>query len=103
MNQKLNINELWIAFGSGTSLRYLAVHEIVSRLGPEKARSLPVFHAFTGCDTVSCFSEKGKMTAWITYIVAHPYHTSFWSQNRDQQLFCNEIINSIRVFILFYL
>lgn len=28
MTQKLNIEELWIAFGSGTSLRYLAVHEI---------------------------------------------------------------------------
>ena len=66
MTQKLNINELWIAFGTGTSLRYLAVREIASRLGPEKARSLPVFHAFSGCDTVSCFSRKGKKTAWIT-------------------------------------
>lgn len=56
--------KLWIAFGTGTSLRYLAVHEIASRLGPEKARSLPVFHAFTGCDAVSCFSG----TAWITWM-----------------------------------
>lgn len=69
MTQKLNINELWIiAFGTGTSSRYLAVHEIASRLGPEKARSLPVFHAFTGCDTASCFSGKGKKTAWITWV-----------------------------------
>ena len=69
MTQKLNINELWIiAFGTGTSSRYLAVHEIASRLGPEKARSLPVFHAFTGCDNVSCFSGKGKKTAWITWV-----------------------------------
>lgn len=26
MTQMLNINELWIAFGTGTNLRYLAVH-----------------------------------------------------------------------------
>ena len=41
MTQKPHINELRIAFGAGTSLRYLAVNEIASRLGPEKARSLP--------------------------------------------------------------
>lgn len=59
MTEKFNINELWIAFGTGTTLRYLAVHKIVSRLGSEKARSLPVFHALTGCDTVSL--GKGRL------------------------------------------
>ena len=56
MTQNLHINELWIAFGTGSNLRYLAAHEIASRVGPQKATSLPVFHAFTGRDTVSCFS-----------------------------------------------
>ena len=72
MTLKLNINELWIAFGSGTSLRYLAVHEIVSRLGPEKVRSLPVFHAFTGCDTVSCFSEKLREDDCMDHVYSGP-------------------------------
>ena len=36
MTQNLHINELWIAFGTGSNLRYLAAHEIASRLGPEK-------------------------------------------------------------------
>jgi len=56
MTQNLHINELWIAFGTGSNLRYQAAHEIASRVGPQKAASLPVFHAFTGGDTVSCFS-----------------------------------------------
>lgn len=25
---------------------------------------LPLFHAFTGCDTVSCFNGKGKKSAF---------------------------------------
>ncbi|KAJ8366726.1 hypothetical protein AAFF_G00345030 [Aldrovandia affinis] len=36
-------------------------------LGPNKCRGLPFFHAFTGCDTVSCFSGRGKKTAWETW------------------------------------
>ena len=28
---------------------------------------LPFFHAFTGCDTVPCFSRHGKKTAWATW------------------------------------
>ena len=33
-------------------------------LGDEKARSLPMFHAFTGCDAVSSFAGRGKKTAF---------------------------------------
>ena len=28
---------------------------------------LPMFHAFTGCDTVSSFGGRGKRTAWDTW------------------------------------
>ena len=59
--------ELWIAFGVGTSFRYIPAHSIADNIGLEKATSLPFFHAFTGCDTVSCFSGKGKKTAWETW------------------------------------
>ena len=49
-------DELWLAFGTGKSLQYLAAHEILAELRPEKARALLVFHALTGCDTVSSFA-----------------------------------------------
>ncbi|KAK3703668.1 hypothetical protein QZH41_011790 [Actinostola sp. cb2023] len=55
--------ELWLAFGTGNHLRYIAAHEISSSLGPQTSKALPVFHAFTGCDTVSCFGGRGKNTA----------------------------------------
>ena len=52
--QHLNISELWIAFGAGKSFRFFACHEIARALGPDRSVALAIFHAFTGCDTVSC-------------------------------------------------
>ncbi|ELU07992.1 hypothetical protein CAPTEDRAFT_216620 [Capitella teleta] len=59
--------KLWIAFGSGRNFRHLPVHEIVNCLGFSRCSSLPLFHAMTGCDTVSAFYGRGKRTAWETW------------------------------------
>ena len=60
-------NEVWIAFGTGKHLRYLAAHQMAACLGSAKSLALPVFHALTGCDTVSAFVGHGKKTAWATW------------------------------------
>ena len=57
---RLNLSELWVAFGTGKSFRFIAAHEIANTLGPDRCEALPMFHAFTGCDTVSCFGGRGK-------------------------------------------
>ena len=64
---KTTADELWIAFGVGSSFRYIAVHEIVATMSPTQCLTLPVFHAFTGCDTVSSFGGRGKKIAWDTW------------------------------------
>lgn len=66
--ERLQIHELWVCFGSGKSFRHLAAHEIARGLGPERCIALPVFHAFTGCDTVSSFGGRGKKTAWDVWM-----------------------------------
>ena len=66
---KLEIQELWIAFGTGKNFRYIPIHEIAASLGPAKSQTLPIFHAYTGCDTVSSFATKGKKSAWDTWKV----------------------------------
>ena len=58
---------MWVSFGTGKAFRILAAHEIAQTLGPEKAQALPMFHALTGCDTVSCFAIHGKRTAWAVW------------------------------------
>ena len=52
--------QIWLAFGTGKYFRYLAAHKIAASLGSEKALALPMFHALTGCDTVSAFVGHGK-------------------------------------------
>ena len=34
---------------------------------PTQCLTLPIFHAFTGCDTISAVSGRGKKTAWKTW------------------------------------
>jgi len=58
--QKIACHELWVALGTGQHLRYLPAHELACVLGPERSCALPMFHAFTGCDTVSAFVGRGK-------------------------------------------
>lgn len=58
------VEKLWIAIGTGKSYRYLAIHKIAAGLGHRKSESLTLYHAFTGCDTVSFFAQIGKKNAW---------------------------------------
>jgi len=51
----------------GLPLELIAAYEIARALGPGWCVALPVFHAFTGCDTVSFFGGRGKRTAWDTW------------------------------------
>ena len=59
--------ELWVAFGTSKSFRYMAANQIAVSLGPEMSCALPLFHALTCCDTVSSFAGHGKKTAWSTW------------------------------------
>jgi hypothetical protein len=64
---KIAPDELWVAFGVGSSFRYIPIHEVVAAMNPTNCLTLPVMHAFTGCDTVSAFAGRGKKTAWGTW------------------------------------
>ena len=67
--ERLSIDRLCVAFGTGKSLMFFAAHEMAQALGPDTCRGLPAFHAFTGCDTVSSFGGRSKNTAWETWKV----------------------------------
>ena len=55
---ELNLNEVWIDFGSGQNQSYFPVHAICNSLGAEKSKVLLLFHAFTGCDQTSFFANS---------------------------------------------
>ena len=60
----LAIDEMWITHGSGKNVHNIPVHAVAASLGPAKSAAMPLFHALTGCDTVSYFRGRGKKTAW---------------------------------------
>ena len=61
-----SLTALWVAFGTGKNYRLIPDHRISTAIGHMKCLAIPIFHAFTGCDTVSSFSGRGKKTAWET-------------------------------------
>ena len=58
------VEKLWVDFGAGKNRSFFPVHEIYNDIGESKARGLPFFHAFTGCDQVSFLSHVTKKSAW---------------------------------------
>ena len=61
---QIHVEKLWVAFGTGKNYKHIKVQKIVRRIGTEKSQAMAFFHAFTGCDTVSFFSNRGKKSAW---------------------------------------
>lgn len=68
---KVVLRELWIEFGTGKSLRFIPVHEVAINLGAEKCYALPFFNAFSGCDTTSAMSGKGKKAFYNTWMAMY--------------------------------
>ena len=50
MFHRINVEELWLAFSTSSSFRYIPIHEVVNEMDPRTCMVLPVFHSFTGCD-----------------------------------------------------
>ncbi len=54
------MEELWmISFGTGKQFQQIPIHELARALGDHRLVVMHLFHAFTGCDTVSYFANIG--------------------------------------------
>ena len=58
--QNISATEICIPFGMGKDFKLISVHVLASQLELESAQVLPVFNAFTGCDTLLFSLEKEK-------------------------------------------
>ena len=50
--------------GTEVRSRFVNISAISHVIGETISRCLPGLHAYTGCDTVSCFADKGKVKSW---------------------------------------
>ena len=94
----IDITELWVAFGTGHHLRYIPVHSIALSLGAVKSKVLPMFHAYTGCDTVSFLANRGKKTAWDIWQTFDNLTEAFHSVIVDLDTITEEVLSTFRAF-----
>ena len=92
--------ELWVGFGTGAHLRYVAAHDISSKLKPQVPKALPFFHAFTGCDTVSCFYRKGKKTVMDTWKSFPEVTSAFLSLGNTPSVVDDSCMASLERFVV---
>ena len=89
-----------MAFGTA---KYIPIHEIAVSLGPQKSQALPIFHAYTGCDTVSSFSTRSKKSAWETWKVFDEVTATFLALSTGPVEVNNENVATLERFtILLY-
>lgn len=58
--QDIDVNELWIAFGTSKHFRYLAIHDIAAQLGLQKVKALPMLHALQVATLFPSFPAKAN-------------------------------------------
>lgn len=64
---------IYIKSGTKARTTYTDIQNMAKMLGNEKCEALLGLHAFTGCDTVSSFAGKGKISA-LNLLHKHPQH-----------------------------
>ena len=95
----LQLDELWIDFGSGKQRCYLPIHEMI--LDPVKRVGLRFFFAFTGCDQVSFFSRVSKATAWKIWKVFPDANEAFARlSNRPTESDIAELMPLLELFVV---
>lgn len=55
--------KMFVKCGTASRIRYIDVSKVAKTIGHSTCTALPGMHAYTGCDTVSSFSGRGKLSA----------------------------------------
>ena len=100
MQQEIENPEIWVAFGKGRHFRFISIHSNATSLGPAKSKSLPMFHAITGCDTVSGFRGKGKNSAWDAWNVCPSLMDSLLALSNVSESIPEDVLVEIERFIV---
>ena len=64
---------MYVKCGTQTRTIYVSISSVVAAMGRELCKCLIGMHTFTGCDTVSAFARRGKITALRPF----KQHTSY--------------------------
>lgn len=72
--------------------------DLALKLGQKLCKSLPAYHAFTGCDYTAAFYNKGKIRPFKMFSKNETYQTVFASLNDSADIFNDEKMNAVQEF-----
>ncbi|XP_065669502.1 uncharacterized protein LOC136088770 [Hydra vulgaris] len=84
--------------GCGNKQRILNVNKIAKEIGYDCCDAMIGFHSFTGCDAVSAFQGKGKLSALKTAGKKKEYCTAFRGIGMSQDV-SDDAVNGIQKFV----
>eukprot|EP00795_Rhopilema_esculentum_P012948 gene12948-3707_t len=89
-----------IAFGSQQNFKVIDANLIFKSIGYDKARVITMFHALTGCYTVSFFHSKGKKTAMAAWNMVNDVNGPFLRIMQQPDYIREEDMNTIEQFVV---
>ena len=69
-------------------------------LTPNRSKALPLFHALTGCDTVSSFANRGKKSAWSVWNSFPSFTTALLDLSRSPDSISDSTFKVLEQFVI---
>ena len=95
---QFRLEKLWIEVGVWIDKIWIPIHDLTSVLRIKSAKLL-FSYAFIGCDAVSAFAGKGKLSAWTTWRMfdditpvfeKYSYHNQHTKSKKKTFEFCKD-------------
>ena len=90
--------KLLFSTGVGNKRRILEITTLANSLGEKLGNALTGFHAFTGCDSISSFAGKEKLSCYKTLNTQDNFLTTF-SALGSEFVVTNQLLDQIQVFV----
>ena len=90
MQYSLKLKNLYTKIGTGTSTRYLPVHELANIYGEKQCRNLLKAHIATGCDWLSKLGTKSIAL----------YKVDLMDSFRESEVIDNDLINATAEYLM---
>ena len=88
---------VYVKCGTATRTRYISISKVSAALGHDVCASLLGLHSFTGCDTVSAFSGRGKLAA-LKLIMTHDHFRDVFTKLGQEWQLTDEILKVLEEF-----
>ncbi|KAG0727608.1 hypothetical protein GWK47_034280 [Chionoecetes opilio] len=88
---------VYVKCGTATRTRYISISKVSAALGHGVCASLLGLHSFTGCDTVSAFSGRGKLAA-LKLLMTHDHFRNVFAKLGKEWQLTDEILKVLEEF-----